>query len=85
MTTTARWLSKRYSWPAAPPSASALGLLSPSMALRLPHRPLPPGRQCIANDEDEQPLAAYLNALNQAQALARPSVRAAARPIKPTA
>lgn len=39
---------------------------------------LPPGRQCVADAEDEQTLAAYLDALAQTQALDRRSVRAAA-------
>lgn len=39
---------------------------------------LPPGRQCIANEDDGKALAAYLEALGRAQAMDRPSVRAAA-------
>jgi len=39
---------------------------------------LPPGRQCVANENDEQALAAYLDVLSQAQSLGRRSVRAAA-------
>jgi hypothetical protein len=37
-----------------------------------------PGRQCIANEADEQALTTYLAALAHAQAMDRPSVRAAA-------
>jgi hypothetical protein len=40
---------------------------------------LPPGRQCIATEDDETALAAYLDALSRAQAMDRPSVRAAAK------
>jgi len=39
---------------------------------------LPPGRQCVANDDDERALAAYLDALRQAQAMDRRAVRVAA-------
>lgn len=36
---------------------------------------LPPGRQCVANDNDEAALATYLDALCQAQSLDRRTVR----------
>ena len=36
---------------------------------------LPPGRQCVETDEDERVLAAYLEAIEQAQAMNRESVR----------
>ena len=36
---------------------------------------LPPGRQCVETDEDEQSLAVYLEAVEQAQAMHRESVR----------
>jgi len=36
---------------------------------------LPPGRQCVANEDDEAVLATYLDALAQAQAMDRRSVR----------
>ena len=39
---------------------------------------LPPGRQCVANEDDEKALAAYLAALAQVQAMDRRSVHAAA-------
>ncbi len=39
---------------------------------------LPPGRQCVANEDDQRALAAYLNALGRAQAMDRRSVRATA-------
>jgi hypothetical protein len=39
---------------------------------------LPPGRQCVANDDDKLALAVYLDAVARAQNLGRRSVRAAA-------
>ena len=36
---------------------------------------LPPGRQCVETDEDERALAGYLEAVEQAQAMDRESVR----------
>ena len=36
---------------------------------------LPPGRQCVETDEDERALAGYLEAIEQAQAMDRESVR----------
>ena len=36
---------------------------------------LPPGRQCVETDEDERALADYLDAVEQAQAMDRESVR----------
>ena len=39
---------------------------------------LPPGRQCVANDDDERVLVSYLDALGHAQAMDRQAVRAAA-------
>lgn len=39
---------------------------------------LPPGRQCVANDDDKLALAVYLDAVARAQNLDRMSVRAAA-------
>jgi hypothetical protein len=37
---------------------------------------LPPGRQCIARDDDASALATYLDALHRAQSLDRQAVRA---------
>ncbi len=37
--------------------------------------PLPPGRQCVETDRDERALAGYLEAVEQAQAMDRESVR----------
>jgi len=39
---------------------------------------LPPGRRCVADDEDDKALVSYLDTLERAQALDRRSVRAAA-------
>ena len=36
---------------------------------------LPPGRQCVETDEDEWALTGYLEAVEQAQAMDRESVR----------
>ncbi len=36
---------------------------------------LPPGRQCVETDADERALAGYLEAVEQAQAMDRESVR----------
>ena len=36
---------------------------------------LPPGRQCVETDDDERALAGYLEAVEQAQAMCRESVR----------
>jgi len=39
---------------------------------------LPPGKQCVDNEDDEAALAAYLNAVRRAQEVDRRAVRAAA-------
>ncbi len=36
---------------------------------------LPPGQQCVETDEDERALAGYVEAVEQAQAMGRESVR----------
>jgi len=36
---------------------------------------LPPGRQCVETDEDERAVVAYVEAIEQAQAMDRQAVR----------